>query len=37
MEIPELNANSVDSNQMPGSVASNLGLHYLSVFSLLYA
>ena len=35
VEIPELNANSVDPDQMPHSVASDLGLHCLPM-SLLW-
>ena len=31
VEISELNANSVEPNQTPRSVASDLGLHYLSM------
>ena len=33
-EISELNANSVDPDQMPHSVASDLGLHCLPMFFL---
>ena len=35
IEILVLNANSVDLDQMPRSVASDLGLHYLPI-SLLW-
>ena len=31
MEIPAYNANSVDPNQMPHSVASDMGLHCLPI------
>ena len=30
-EIPELNANSVDPDQMPHSAVSDLGLHCLPI------
>ena len=34
VEISELNANSVDPDQMPRSAAADLGLHCLPVFLL---
>ena len=34
VEIPELNANTVDPDQMPRSAASDLGLHCLPMFLL---
>ena len=41
MEIPVFNANSVDPDQTPGTVAADLGLHCLQItilyhFTVLY-